>query len=172
MQTVVRDNLSEQELNSHFDTVIELCGRLTLWAPFSSEAMRIRRYYSQIVGLLLQIKTRRTKPLALVLQGTGVHVRLENKCDDAIKLLSRAVEIWNEISSPDNPETINAMLNLALVYGDKGHVAGAIVMLEQVLQKAKLVLPEEDLLTISIISGLSRMYRRCNCVPEATELQE
>lgn len=171
-QSVVRDGMSEEELSSYFDTIIELC-----CLSFPLELTNATRplcqiYQGQVVQPLLQAKTRRTKRCAEIMGRVSFFLREDGKFRDSEKLQLQVVEIRTELEGSDHEFTLMSMNHLALIYRWQGRTTEAAKLNEEVLTKMKMVLGEDHPETLTTMTNLAETYRWQGRIREAAELNE
>ena len=158
VQTVISDKISQDELTSTLDTVINLCNEAFPSTVTNETRPICRKYQSQVVEPLFRIDGIHTQQSADIKERIGFFLQIDGKYTDSSRLLLQALEIQRVISGADHPSTLVAMNNLAVAYRAQGKTAEAAALHEEVLEKRKRILGDDHPSTLMTMSNLAVTY--------------
>ena len=137
VQMVVRDEMSEEELQLTATHIVDLCIQAFPNATTAETRSICRIYQGQILEPLAQMNTICTSQLALIRTRVGEFLREDGKYDDSGRLLFQAVQNSMSIFGMENLETLVRMHALAVTYQAQGRNADAAQIQEEVLEKER-----------------------------------
>lgn len=172
VQTVVRDEMSNEELRSTQINIINLF--VQAFPVFTTNETRsvCRMYYGQMLEPLTHMITVCTCESALIRVRLGQFLCADGKYDDSQRLLVQAVEIYQSILGAENLDTLSAMHNLASTYQKQGRHADAAGIQEEVLGKWRTIFGEEHPNTLRAMNNLARTYVVQGRHEDAARIQE
>ena len=174
VQSIIKD---EMPVDLFSDKEIELIGLCYAafpgWHNWQTETLlRSRRYQDQVILPLLSIQGIQSQKLEDVLERVGVFLREDGKYQQARELLTKAVDIMNEIGGSDDPDTLRAMANLASTYWNQGRWDDAVKLEEKVLEARIRLLSEEHPDTLTAMANLASTYWNQGRWDDAVKLEE
>jgi tetratricopeptide (TPR) repeat protein len=172
VQTVVSDGMSDKELTSTLDSVIDLCYQSFPEEVTNETRPLCRKYQVQVVEPLLRMKTICSLKSAEIKSRVGDFLGDDGKYNDSEKLFLQVLKIYTHISGIEHSDTLGAMHHLALTYWQQGRNAEAVKLNEEVLEKKKRILGEEHPDTLATMGSLALTYWRQGHNAEAAKLGE
>ena len=158
VQTVIRDEMSKEELSTLCNTIADICDE-SFPKMWNNETRHLcRAYFGQVLMPLLSIKSVQTVQLADIMARVGDFLRNDGKYDDSAKLLWEVVKIRAAIRGADNLDTLTSMNNLALTYRQQGKFTEAAKMHEEELAKCRVILGDDHPDTLTSMSNLAEMF--------------
>lgn len=158
----VRNNTEQDE----FDEV-EILGNLARVYRYMGRHDEARFHYEQALqkaGNSISLSTIRVK------FGRADLDRSRSKYSDALKLYSQSVEGFQELLGPDHPETVGALVNVAIAHRDLEQWRQAEETFWLAITHFERVLGENHVDTIRAKMNLAIVYDRCGQTKAAHEM--
>jgi tetratricopeptide (TPR) repeat protein len=173
IQAVLKDELSDPEMQQYCTEVIELC--LAAF-PSCSDVHEIRGigrlFQSQVVEPAFEAAKLPSHGAAVVLGRIGSFLSDDGKLKDAERLGERACQILQSLLGNEHPDTLTLMSLLASTYGHRGKLQEAATLQERVLEARRRTLGEEHRDTLISINNLAQTYSHQGKLQEAATLKE
>ncbi len=87
-------------------------------------------------------------------------------------ILEEVLKLCRAVHGPEGPDTLGAMTNLAMAYGEKGRLAEAIPLQEQALSLKRRVLPKNHPFLATAMASLADLYDESGRNAEAVKQYE
>ena len=130
VQTVIRDDMTDEELNTLENVILRLCGKSFPDTITTNTLPLCRKYQDQVLEPLFNT-TVRTLEAANIKERIGKFLQTDGKYHSAEGLFKQAHEIRSEIQGKENPETLTTLLHLARVHWHRGQMADAVKLEEE-----------------------------------------
>jgi tetratricopeptide (TPR) repeat protein len=171
IQAVLKDNMSNEELDRYRHEVVNLCQES--FPDFENDGReRCRRFQNQVVEPALEAAKVCSRNAAVLLNHIGVFLRVDGKYMDSMRMMERSAEILKFLFGDQHPDTLSAMNNLALMYKDQGKLAEAAELEEKILEMRRKIFGDEHSDTLSSMNNLATIYQDQGRLIEAAELEE
>jgi tetratricopeptide (TPR) repeat protein len=171
VQMVVRDDMPGEELAMAIDALMDLI-IVVFPEDITNETRPIcRRYQAQVVEPLVRLEEHSRKVL-LVKSRVGRFLSHDGKHEDGEKLLESTFQISEEILGPADVDTLFAMLWLSWLWDTIGRETDAIELNENLVERCRTKLGDDNWYTFASINSLAAMYRDNGRVKEAIKIEE
>ena len=175
VQAVTRDRLNKDEQVSWTKAALQVLG-----AAFPSETPSPEDWplYEPLVPHALAAVNHAAPYDALLpavtwlLIKTGLYWAGRGQWDDAVRVMSQALETQQRILGTEHPETLASMANLANVYSSQGRYEQARTLHEQALAAKRRMLGAEHPDTLNSMNNLAIVYFRQGRYEQARTLHE
>ena len=111
-------------------------------------------------------------PVTWLLLKTGLYWADRGQWDDAVRVMSQALEAQQRLFGTEHPETLASMANLANVYSSQGRYEQARTLHEQALAAKRRMLGAEHPNTLNSMTNLAIVYLRQGRYEQARTLHE
>src|SRR5579859_4015405 len=173
IQAVLRDELSDVEVEHYSGQVIELCSAaFPAFKEAHEKRMLGRRFQNQVLEPAVEAAKIPSQRAAFTLLQIGYFLWNDGKWKDAERMNQRSHEILQILLGNEHPDTLTSTNNLALTYRSQGKLNEATALQERVLEARKRTLGEEHPDTLTSMNNLALTYRSQGKLNEATALQE
>jgi tetratricopeptide (TPR) repeat protein len=171
VQTVINDEMDEEERTSAFNRIVCLC--LRAFPTFTNKTRSLcRLYQSQVLSPLIHTRTITTVESAEIRYRVGWYLHEDGNYYDSANLLEQAVNIGSQNAGPEALETLRSMHALAISYYDLGKNQEAFELQKVVLEKQRKVLREDHPSILATMHSLAISYYDLGRNQEAFELQK
>lgn len=171
VQTIIRDDMTDEELNTTEIVILRLCDKSFPDTITTNTLPLCRKYQDQVLEPLLNT-TVRTLEAANVKERIGKFLETDGKYHSAECLFEKAYQIRSELQGTENPETFTTLLHLAGVHWHQGRMAKAAQLEEQVIEGRKRILGNEHRDTLAAMNNLALTYRALGRLEDMLRLQE
>ena len=176
VQSVVRDEMGQEELRSTGKTVTNLCLEVFPSTVTNTTRPICRKYEAQVVEPLLRSDNiDPTLDLYLLKKRVAQFLRADGKYSDGEKMMLQALEIANHFYGLNSYESLNAMESLAWMYGEQGGKENYIQMeslMKVVVEKRRESLGIDHKDTLVALNCLAWTYKQQRRLPEAAAILE
>ena len=93
VQTVIRDEMSEEERKTVWITVVDICDEAFPGDWNNDTRLLCRIYFGQVLTTLLSVHLTQTLKFASIMARVGVFLERDGKYNDSAKLLEEVVPI-------------------------------------------------------------------------------
>lgn len=171
VQTVVVDEMSNEESSLVMETMINLC-LAAFPGTITSETLSVcRKYQSQIVEPLLRLQRIRTTNAFVLKKRVALFLRNDGKFNDSERLLLQVLELCREVWGC-NLKTLSVMYDLSWTYGELDRLPEAEDLAAVVVRKRKSLLGDNHPETLSAMQHLAWTWKEQTRLAEATEMFE
>ena len=172
VQSVIRDEMSEEDRSLLCITVVDICNESFPREWNNDTRALCRIYFGQVLMPLLSIKSAQTMKSADTMTRVGDFLLKDGKYNDSAKLLRVVVEIRAALRGADDPYTLTSMHNLAETYRQQGKMTEAAKMHEEVLAKRRTILGDDHPDTLTSMHNLALTYGDQGKMTEAAKMHE
>ena len=175
VQAVTRDRLSQDAQVAWTKTALQVLGAAfppenpspedwPLYERLVPHALAAANYAVPYDALL--------PPVTWLLLKTGLYWADRGQWDDAVRVMSQALEAQQRLFGTEHPETLGTMANLANVYSSQGRYEQARTLHEQALAAKRRMLGAEHPDTLNSMNNLAIVYLRQGRYEQAQTLHE
>ena len=172
VQGVVKDEMSNYDLQFFLTMMIQICDRAFPPAWHNKSRDVCRMYVDQVMGPLIDSDRSETAVETNMMDRVGWFLRDDGKLGDSERLLERSLRKRRRILGAEHPDTLSSMNNLASTYRAQGRMEEALALEEEELEKSRRILGAEHPDTLSSMNNLALTYRAQGRMEEALALQE
>lgn len=172
LQSVIRDEMSQEESSWTFETTFNLADKAFPWELTYETRDLCLLYVNQVLPLLQRVDMRRSYKVASVQCRIAIFLVNEGQLLDGEKLFKEALETLSIMLGTDDPETLTVRNNLAVTLALRGLIAEGARLQNAVLKQRIIILGEDHRDTLHASGNCAAIYGLQGHLGEAAKLQE